>query len=80
MERIKLNSDYTIVLPEKLRKVIERDAEFIVTLNNDEIRLKKIRKSLLDKAAEIEDDTQPSSEEINRIIHEVRQNKNESSL
>lgn len=73
MERVNINADYSIKLPEKVRKLFHKGDSLVVTVAEDTLRLKRIKKKeLLDRASEVKDKTQPSPEELNRIIHEVR--------
>ncbi len=73
MERIKVGEDYTIELPAELRRLIKPEDEFLISVAGDTIKLRKINKpDILDLAAKMKDDTEPTIVEINEIVHRVR--------
>jgi antitoxin component of MazEF toxin-antitoxin module len=73
MEKVKVKEDFTIKLPEELKKSISEGDEFMIMLVGDSIRLKRIKKpDILDLAASVEDKEALSLEEISRIVHKLR--------
>ena len=73
MEKVRVGKDFTIHLPEELRRIVSFGDEFMVAVTGDSIRLQRIRKpDICDLAAASDDEDAPSIEEISSIVHKLR--------
>lgn len=73
MEKVKVKKDFTIKLPERLRKTVVQGDEFLITVIDDSIKLKRLKKpDILDRARSTEDEDALSLEEISMIVHRIR--------
>jgi len=73
VEKVKVNSDYTIKLPVKIRKLVNPEDELFLSLVDNTIKLKTVNKSgILGLAEKTEDESKLAIEEINKIVHKVR--------
>ena len=73
MIKVKVLKDMKIELPLELKGFVLEGDEFVVSILEDSIRLKKIKSpDLLDLASTVEDKESPSMEEISRIVHDIR--------
>lgn len=74
MEKVKIKNDFTIQLPEGLKKLVSKGDEFIVTITGDSIKLQRINKpDICDLASSVDDKEMPSLEEISGIVHKIRE-------
>jgi hypothetical protein len=71
--KVKVSKDFTIHLPEEMKKIISQRDEFMFAVIGDSIRLQRIRNpDICALAASIEDKEAPSIEEISNIVHRLR--------
>jgi len=73
----KLGNDLMLKLPDECKSICKPGSEFIVGTSGDMLLLKPIRKPIWECAREIPDPDQPTLEEIDEIVHEVRREMRE---
>jgi len=70
-----LTPEGTVQLPQKISHNLSPSDRFIVWMEGDTLHLKKMEPSPLDRVAQMPADEPLSLDEINEIVHKVRQQR-----
>ena len=70
-----LNANNTVQLPVEIAKRFLPADRFIVWLDGDTVHLKRLMPSPLDRVADAPEENPIDLDEINEIVHEVRQGR-----